>query len=624
MTAKKPKIRRHYGQSRSIPTSSRIKVMQVVLFAVAGILIARLAFLQIVQHSIYEALASGQRELYKELFPERGDVLVVDKDGEEVAIATNRYLSLVWAEPRRVDDPVRTAQVLGEILGYNKVASGSSSNAREVVAAGEDGSYLTDGTYEQEGAEEEPSKNDVLLGKLSKINDPYEPIEHKVTDEVAEEIRRANLPGIHLLQERFRYYPEGSMTSHVTGFVSGDDDGGFSGKYGIEGYLDETLAGHRGYLFSELDAKGRWISVGSRNREPAQDGADVLLTIDRTVQFVACETLKDAVEEYEADKGSVVILDPKTGAVRAMCGFPDYDPNIFNEVEDISVYNNQITFEAYEPGSVFKPLVMAAGIDSGAVTPQTSYYDTGEEKIEEYTIRNSDLKAYEWQTMTQVLEKSLNTGMIFAMREMGMEQMASYVHGFGFGNQTKIRLNSEVRGDIQNVDKGYEIFSATSSYGQGITTTPLQMAMAYTALANEGSVMIPHVVKEIRYDDGTVEVVAPEVLKQVLSPRSAQLVSAMLISVIENGHAGEAGVEGYYIAGKTGTAQVAKENGSGYQKDNTIATFVGYGPARDPSFVILVRIDHPRTTQWAAGTAAPTFGKIAEFLLQYDNIAPER
>ena len=607
MKGQKPKKRRHYGQSRSIPAPSRIRILQLVLFGVAAILVARLAFLQIAQHGIYEALASGQRELYKELFPERGDLLVQDKDGEEMAIATNRYLSLVWAEPRRVDDPVRTAQVLGEILGYNVEA--------ELELESED---------EDEAQEDRISKKELLLHKLSKENDPYEPIEHKVSDEIAEEVRRANLPGIHLLKERFRYYPERNSTAHVTGFVSRDDDGGLSGKYGLEGNLDEILAGHQGFLFSELDAKGRWISVGSRNREPAQDGADILLTIDRTIQFVACDTLKKAVIEYEADKGSVVIVDPKTGEIRAMCGFPDYDPNVFNEVEDIAVYNNQVTFEAYEPGSVFKPLVMAAGIDSGAVTPQTSYFDTGEETIEEHTIRNSDLKAYEWQTMTQVLEKSLNTGMIFVMRKIGMSQMADYVHGYGFGESTGIKIDSEVAGNILNVDKDYEIFSATSSYGQGITTTPLQLAMAYTALANEGSVMKPHIIKEIRHDDGSVEVIAPEVMKQVLSPRTSQLVSAMLVSVIENGHSSAAGVDGYYIAGKTGTAQVAKQNGAGYQKDNTIASFIGYGPVRDPSFVMLVRIDHPRTTQWAAGTAAPTFGEIADFLLQYDNIAPER
>jgi len=610
------KHRKRYKKRRGFVVPARLRFMQSVFIVIGVILIARLGFLQIVQHDVYDALASGQRELYKELFPERGDILVRDPNGTEIAVATNRYLSLVWAEPRRVDDPVRTSQVLGEILGFveddERVAE-----MRKSVDENVDGDVVED-------VEDVESKMDILLYKLSKEDDPYEPIMRKVSDEVADEVRQANLTGVHLQKERFRFYPEHESVSHITGFVSNDDDGNVSGKYGIEGYLNEELSGNRGFLFSELDAKGRWISVGSRDVEPAQDGADVLLTIDRTVQFTACKVLVEAVEKFQADSGSVVIVNPMTGEVRAMCGAPNFDPNVFNEVESVSVYNNQTVFSPYEPGSVFKPLIMAAGIDSGAVDQNTTYFDTGEEKIEEYTIRNSDLKSHERQTMTEVLEKSLNTGMIFVMRQMGMEQMAAYVHGFGFGEKVGVKLNTEILGTIENVDKGYEIFSATSSYGQGITVTPIQLARAYVPLANGGTMIDPFIVREIRYDNGEVEKFSGKVAGKIISSRTSQLISAMMVSVIEHGHAGKAGVDGYYLAGKTGTAQVVNDNGQGYKKDETIASFVGYGPVSNPSFVMVVRIDHPRTSEWAAGTAAPVFGEIAEFLLQYDNIPPER
>lgn len=605
MREKQPKKRRHYGKrASSISLPSRLRLLQIAFFVVAGLLVARLGYLQILQHGVYEALASGQRELYRDLFPERGDVLVRDKDGTEMALATNRYLNLVWAEPRRVDDPIRTAQVVADILDISY---------EEVITETEGGETVT-----------EPSEYELLLTKLQKEGDPYEPIKRRVTEEVGEEIERANLEGIHLLREQFRYYPEGETAAHLTGFVSADEDGTLSGKYGLEGHFDDVLAGQAGFLFSELDAAGNWISIGARNFRDAQDGADLLLTIDRTLQHVACTEIAAAVERHEADSGSVLIVDAKTGAIRAMCGAPTFDPNVYNEVESVSVYNNQTTFAAYEPGSIFKPLVMAAGLDAGAVSPKTTYNDTGEEKIDRFTIRNSDLKSYGIQTMTEVLEKSLNTGMIFVMRRMGGDVLARYVHDFGFGEAIGIELDSEVQGEISAVDKGYEIYSATSSYGQGLTVTPLQMVQAYTALANGGAMMRPYLVEEIRYANGDVERTEPLTLRQVISPKAAQMVTAMLVSTVENGHAGSAGVSGFYIAGKTGTAQVAKENGSGYKADETIASFVGYGPARDPQFVMLVRIDHPRTTPWASGTAAPTFGEIADFLLQYEQIPPER
>lgn len=605
MQEKKPKKRRLYGKrSSSVSLSSRLKLLQVAFFVVAGLLVARLGYLQILQHGVYEALASGQRELYRDLFPERGDVLVRDKDGTEMALATNRYLNLVWAEPRRVDDPIRTAQVVADILEIPD---------EEIVTETEEGETIV-----------EPSEYELLLAKLQKEDDPYEPIKRRVTEEVAEEIERANLDGIHLLREQFRYYPEGETAAHVTGFVSEDEDGTLSGKYGLEGHFDDVLAGQAGFLFSELDAAGNWISIGARNLRDATDGADLLLTIDRTLQHVACTEIAKAVERHEADSGSVLIVDAKTGAIRAMCGAPTFDPNVYNEVESVSVYNNQTTFAAYEPGSIFKPIVMAAGLDAGAISPKTTYNDTGEEKIDRFTIRNSDLKSYGIQTMTEVLEKSLNTGMIFVMRRMGGDVLARYVHDFGFGDAIGIELDSEVGGDIAAVDKGYEIYSATSSYGQGLTVTPLQMVQAYTALANGGAMMRPYIVEEVRYPDGQVERTEPLTLRQVISPKAAQMVTAMLVSTVENGHAGSAGVPGFYIAGKTGTAQVANESGSGYKADETIASFVGYGPARDPQFVMLVRIDHPRTTPWASGTAAPTFGEIADFLLQYEQIPPER
>jgi cell division protein FtsI (penicillin-binding protein 3)/stage V sporulation protein D (sporulation-specific penicillin-binding protein) len=320
----------------------------------------------------------------------------------------------------------------------------------------------------------------------------------------------------------------------------------------------------------------------------------------------------------------VVIIQPSTGKIIAMCNVPDFDPNDYGNVENISVYNNAAIFDAYEPGSVLKPIVMSAALDAGVVSPTETYEDAGEVKIDEYTIRNSDLKAHGIQTMTEVLEKSLNTGMIYVMRQMGGEIMTRYLENYGFGTLSGIELDSESEGVKDALYNDAEIYYATASYGQGITATPLQIALAYGAMANGGWLMKPYIVEEKRYNDGTVEETQPQRVRQVINEKSATTIGAMMVSVVENGHGKYAQVDGYYIAGKTGTAQVAKKDGVGYEENKTIGSFAGYGPVENPQFAMVVRIDYPKTTQWGESTAAPIFGEVAEFILDYLEIPPTR
>lgn len=593
---------------RWVESEGRMKTVRWFFYLFAAVVILRLFMLQVVNAGFYESLASGQHDFYQELIAERGTIYVKDwKDDSEYAAATNEARAFLYAEPRRIEDPEEAAQVIAQILGY--------SFEVEVVDVEE--------AEEVSELEEEPqSEYDELLARLSKEDDPYEPIERGVPESTLERILEYEFSGIHYVLEETRSYPEANLGGHLFGFVAKSDDGAY-GQYGLEGYFEDFLAGTNGFLDVVTDIGGRWIGVGKRDFDPAQDGGDLLLTIDRTVQYQACKILAEGVETYDADSGSVIILQPSTGRVIAACNAPDFDPNTYSEVEDISVYNNDLIFTAYESGSVVKPLTMAAALDTGAVTPTTTYEDTGEEKIDEFTIRNSDLKAYGVQTMTQVLEESLNTGMIFVMREMGGLVMTEYFENFGFGTLTGIELDTEVAGTLASLYNDAEIYYATASYGQGITMTPMQLAAAYGVLANGGWLMKPYVVEEVRYTDGTVEETQPTVIRQVIDKSTATTISAMLVSVIENGHADRAAVDGYYIAGKTGTAQVADEYG-GYHDDITNATFAGFGPVEDPEFVMVVKLERPRAVQWAADTAAPIFGDIADFLLDYFEVAPTR
>jgi cell division protein FtsI/penicillin-binding protein 2 len=444
-----------------------------------------------------------------------------------------------------------------------------------------------------------------------------------VSEALAAAITAAKLSGIYTTRETTRYYPEASLGGHVLGFLGGNEDGSVAGKYGIEGFFEKELAGTRGYLRAERDIAGRLITIADRLQEKAVDGADFVLTIDRTVQYTACAKLKEAVARHQASGGSVVILEPKTGRILAMCGEPDFDPGNYGAAPSMFAYNNPAIFDDYEPGSIFKPLTLAAALDQEAITPTALYDDTGAIEIDDFTIKNSNERAFGWQSMTQVLEKSLNTGAIFAMRSIGPAVFADYVRRFGFGELTGVELETEVAGDVSSLESGQEIYAATASFGQGITATVLQMAAAFGVIANDGILKQVHVVEEIRWPDGSVQKIEPSDVRRVISSKAARLMGAMMISVIENNRKNYAGVPGYYLAGKTGTAQVAKKGGGGYEEGETIASYAGFGPVEDPRFVVVVRLDSPRE-EWADVTAAPLFRSLAAFLLDYFEIPPTR
>jgi cell division protein FtsI (penicillin-binding protein 3)/stage V sporulation protein D (sporulation-specific penicillin-binding protein) len=289
----------------------------------------------------------------------------------------------------------------------------------------------------------------------------------------------------------------------------------------------------------------------------------------------------------------------------------------------MDLYRNPAVSDAYECGSVFKPITMAAALDSGRLAPETAYIDSGTVQEAGYSIKNSDLKSYGRQTMTQVLEKSLNTGAIFAQKSLGNKNFLEYLKRFGFGEKTGIDLTGEGPGNISNLknfNRNIEFF--TASFGQGITVTPLQLISAYNALANGGILLKPQIVEKIIYPDGRDEEIPPQEVRRVISQKAALQISQMLRSVVVNGHGKRADVPGYLIAGKTGTAQVASLEKKGYTEGKHIGSFAGFAPMNNPRFTILVRINNPQTVEWAESSAAPAFGELMKFLLDYYKIEP--
>jgi cell division protein FtsI (penicillin-binding protein 3)/stage V sporulation protein D (sporulation-specific penicillin-binding protein) len=436
-----------------------------------------------------------------------------------------------------------------------------------------------------------------------------------------------DLPGFGFETQSSRYYPENQIGAQMLGFVS-SGDGDPVGHYGLEEYFNSNLAGKDGYLKGERGA-GNSMIVNNREYIKPINGDNLVLTIDRNIEFYACSQLAATVTRLQARRGTVVAMDTNTGAIIAMCSVPSFDPNNYGLVSDYSLFMNPAISDQYEPGSVFKAVTMSAALDQGKVTPDTTYTDPGEVFINGWPkpIRNADYDTkggHGVVNMTFVLENSLNTGAIFAMRQTGAKTFADYVKNYGFGEKTGIELGSEASGNINSLLRTNirDIDAATAAFGQGISVTTLQMLSAYQVFANKGVLMKPYLVKEIDHDDGKIETIMPKVERRIISEKTASTVLGMLANVVQNGQSKKATVPGYYIGGKTGTAQIAV-NGK-YVLGRYNHTFVGIAPIDNPKFVMLTYIDSPKGITYAEGSALPLWTNIATFMLQYYQVPKDR
>lgn len=588
-----------FGEKKHTATNSydnRIQMLFIVLGGLFLIITVRLFFLMIINGDFYKKLAAGAQEIYAELIPKRGEIYTQDsRTGEKFPLALNKDTYLMYADTRQIKTETDAKNILDTLTNI----------------------------FQYDGV-----RTSTLWVSLNKRTDPYEPIEKKVEQDKMEQVKALKLPGIAFVKVPARFYPEGNLASSVIGFVSNNDHDQEVGKYGLEGYFQKELAGVEGELTGTKSARGGWIPFDTRLflSSEAQDGEDVILTLDRTVQYYACERLRQGMFEYNATSASLVILDPYTGAIRAMCSLPDFNPNNFGEVSDIRAYNNSTIFTPYEPGSIFKPVTMAAALNEGLINPYSPFHDPGvRADLCKTPIRNAENKAYNDTDMTRVLEDSINTGMIYVSERLGTSRFRDYVEKFGFGVKAGIELDTEVAGNIESLNKNkksnkIDCYTATASFGQGLTVTPLQMAVSYGAIANGGVLMSPYIVDEIISSSGKVVKTKPKEVHRVISEHTASMLSGMLVNVVEKGHAKLAKSDQYYIAGKTGTAQIP---GPGGYTADTIHSFVGFAPVEHPKFVMIVKYEKPER-KYAESTAVPVFSDISNFLLQYYGVMPGR
>ena len=560
----------------------RINALAFLFFAMVILLLFRFYGLQIVQYAQYRALAEGQHSFFKNLIPKRGEIFMKDRGGL-YPIAVNRETKTAYAVSKEIENATEAAARVAPIL-------------------------------QMDVAE--------LKAKLEKPDDMYEVLKHRLSDEEVEQIRNLKIKGIRLSDENYRYYPSSELAANVVGFVGWKNDV-LGGRYGLESYFDEQMKGVEGSLFHERDASGGWIGGGQKEISQAKDGDTIILTLDHIVQYQAEKILKSATERYGADGGQIVVMEPNSGKILTMASYPTFNPNDYAKTEDLNSFRNPAVNDAYESGSVFKPFTIAAGLDNNKISPESTYTDTGAVSEAGYTIHNSDLKANGLQTMTQVLEKSLNTGVIYVEKLLGNKNFADYMERFGFGSQTGIELVGEAKGNInnlKNLKSNIQFF--TASFGQGITVTPIQLAAAYSAIANGGTLMKPQIVDSIVHADGNTETIQSQEIRRVISPKAAMQTAGILRSVVTNGHGKRADVPGFLVGGKTGTAQLVDPDTGKYAEGKSTGSFAGFAPINDPRFVIVVKLDNPKNVEWAESSAAPAFGELMKFLLEYYNIEP--
>jgi cell division protein FtsI/penicillin-binding protein 2 len=543
-----------------------------VLSAGTMVLIWQLIRWQVIEHHTFLAMAEEEHQAEVTIRPRRG--AIYDRNGFLLAADTFQYE--VAASPAIISDPYATADRLFPLLRV--------------------------------------SRDDVLSALTSDAL--WVPLSRGVSQQAGETIREWDITGIEVTPRNKRVYPEGTLAAHLLGFVNDNNDG----FYGIEGYYDTMLHGTPGLRQGERDPFGSSIPIGPGQYVPPRRGSNLVLTIDRTAQYIVERELAEAITRYQAESGTVVVLDPQTGSIIAMASWPTFDPNHFAGT-DQTLFSNPAVSEQYEPGSVFKVITMAAGLDAGIITPDTTIYDGGVIEVGGRTIYNWDRQPHGTVNMTTVLAESLNVGASQVAVMLGKERFYTYVRRFGFGRISEVDLDNEGPGTLKTPGDPdwHESDLGTNSFGQGIAVTPLQMAIAVAAIANDGLLMKPYVVQEITEGERTVSV-QPMVVRRAVLPPTADTLTQMLAVAVER-ETELAKVPGYRVAGKTGTAQIPVPGG--YHPNLTVASFVGYLPADDPAFLILVVINKPQTSPWGGQVAAPVFAKIAQQMVTLFDVPPD-
>ena len=553
---------------------------------VALLIFAKLFFVQILHHSEYVMEATNQYVAQGDGLFDRGTIYFTQKDGTLVPAATliTTYKLAVSPQDIKAGDRDAVYQALNAITPIDQTV------------------------YDQ---------------KIVKPNDQYEVLADHLTEDVANQIKALGDKGVILEQEKQRFYPGGTMASQTLGFV-GYQGNTLVGQAGLEREYNDVLSRSESDLYVNFFAELFTNLHKTFFSDPHAQG-DVITSIEPQVQHTLETTLQAVSTTWHTDSAGGIIIDPQTGNILAMAGFPDFDPNNFSKVTDPSVFQNPNIERVYELGSVIKSLTMSSGLDSGAITTATTYNDPGCMNLNKEHICNFDKMPRGTTTMQTIFDQSLNMGATFIQEKMGQVAFRNYFYKFGVNQKTGVDMPDEVSNIITNLTSNLDVDYATASYGQGIALTPVSAVEAFSAVANNGMRVSPRVAIAIQYPDGYTRTLPRPAPVQVVAPEVAQTVAKMLTKTVDTALlGGELKLTHYTVAAKTGTAQVANPNGGGYYANVYLHSMFGFYPASNPRFLTLLYIVNPKNVNYASQTLAKPFMDLAQFLLTYYDVAPDR
>jgi cell division protein FtsI (penicillin-binding protein 3) len=554
----------------------RLSLLLLAFTIAFFLVICKLFYWQIIDAKRLATLAAAQYHTKRETSASRGKIL--SQDNYPLVLNTKAYL--LYVNPQSLEmSPFELADKLKSFIDVEKIDFKAVSDKK----------YL------------------------------WYPLAKQVSTETKEEIEKLKIDALGFEESEVRFYPEGSSSAQLLGFVGEDEAGKKKGYFGLEGYYDHEIRGKEGAKYYEKDALGRPISLTQVFEEKPIAGRNLVLNLDRSLQFFAEQHLKKGIEKSGAISGSVVVMDPHSGAVLAMASHPSYDPARYF-LYDEDLFRNPVISSSFEPGSIFKVVAMSAGIDSGAVRPtDTCPICSGPRQIYDYSIKTWNEKYYPNSSMTDIIVHSDNVGMTYVSEKMGLNRFYDYLKKFGIGERTGIDLQGEIAPPLREKKNWREIDLATASFGQGIAVTPIQILTAVSAIANGGTLYQPQVVKKIFEDSGSITI-NPVVRGKPISSNTAKAVTEMMVAMVENNNTRNYRPEGYRIAGKSGTAQIPVVGKYDPTKTNT--SFIGFAPADNPRFSMLVTLREPKSSQWAEATAAPIWFDIAKEIFRLWEIPP--
>ncbi len=576
------------------------------LFAFSFV-IFRLFNIQVLDHLRYRALAEDQYSDQSTIPAKRGDIL--SSDGYVLAGTKNHYL--LFAEPLKIKDPYQMANDLAEIMVESRFEEQKENNDTDLKITKEE---MFDEYFKE-------------IHKSLSLELMWVSVQKDITPEEREKIEKKGLTGLGFEEFPVRYYPEGNLASHILGFVASDEGGEKTGYFGIEGRLNDDLKGKSGRLFEETDALGNPILMGSYKKIPPVQGRDVVLTINRAIQYLVEKKLKEGVEKYNALSGSIIVMNPFTGEIIAMANYPDYSPGNYNEKEEINdgsgrknvERKNLAITDTYEPGSVMKPLTISSAIDLNLVTPTTTFVDAGPVRYSDYVIDNWDGKHHGVQTITQLLQKSNNIGAAWVGHRVGKDSVYKYFSDFGIGMRTGVDLEGEDTGILRNKSDWTDIDLANISFGQGVSATSLQVLNAFNVIVNGGYLLQPKIISKMVDEKGETEIPVKNI-RRVMSKETSDTMIDLLEKAAEEGEAKYFILKDYRVAGKTGTAQIPEEGK--YSPSRTNATFAGF-LVSSKAFSLIVRLEEPKTSVYAAETSVPLWMDITSELVKFYGIPPD-